>query len=60
MSCLKGKSDVKKSKAKFVCKKCDALTLEKRDICKPEKLEKPKESKKEGKKTKDKKKTSKG
>jgi hypothetical protein len=56
MSCLKGKSEVKKNKAKYVCKKCDALTKDKGDICRPEKLEKPKESKKDGKKAKDKKK----
>jgi len=59
MSCLKGKSEVKKNKAKYVCKKCDALTKDKGDICRPEKLEKPKESKKDGKKTKDKQKASK-
>ncbi|HMB14711.1 MAG TPA: hypothetical protein VKN62_00245 [Pelovirga sp.] len=57
MSCLKGKSEVKKNKAKFVCKKCDALTKDKSDICKPEKLEKSKEPKKDGKKAKDKKKS---
>lgn len=45
MSCLKGKSDVKKKEAKFVCKKCDAFTREKGDVCKPEKVKKPKESK---------------
>ncbi|MBW6508054.1 MAG: hypothetical protein K0A94_00780 [Desulfuromonadales bacterium] len=60
MSCLKGKSDVKKTKAKFVCKKCDALTRDKDEVCKPEKLEKAKEPKKDGKKAKDKKKTPKG
>lgn len=46
MSCLKGKSDVKKNKAKFVCKKCEAFTQEKGDVCKPEKVEKNKGSKK--------------
>jgi len=56
MSCLKGKSEVKKNKAKYVCKKCEAFTREKCDVCKPEKLEKSKESKKDGKKAKDKKK----
>ena len=50
MSCLKGKSEVKKNKAKYVCKKCDAFTREKGDICKPEKVEKQKETKKGGKK----------
>lgn len=56
MSCLKGKSDVKKTKAKFVCKKCEAFTHEKGDVCKPEKVEKQKISNKDGKKNKVKKK----
>jgi hypothetical protein len=59
MSCLKGKSDVKKNKAKYVCKKCDAFTQEKGDVCKPEKIEKTKAPKKDGKKAKEKKKSSK-
>ncbi|MBD1400886.1 hypothetical protein [Pelovirga terrestris] len=46
MSCLKGKSKVKKNKAKYVCKKCEAFTLDKGDLCKPEKVEKTKGSKK--------------
>jgi len=59
MSCLKGKSEVKKNKAKFICKKCDALTKDKGDVCKPEKVEKAKELKKNGKKDKEKKESSK-
>jgi hypothetical protein len=59
MSCLKGKSDVKKNKAKYVCKKCEAFTQDKGDVCKPEKIEKTKKSKKDEKKVKEKKKPSK-
>ncbi len=59
MSCLKGKSEVKKNKAKYVCKKCDAFTRSKGDVCKPEKVAATKESKKSDNKNKEKKKTSK-
>jgi hypothetical protein len=58
MSCLKGKSEVKKNKAKYVCKKCDAFTQDKGDVCKPEKVEKTKVSKKGEEKTGKKKKSS--
>ncbi len=52
MSCLKGKSEVKKNKATYVCKKCDAFTRSKGDVCKPEKVATTKESKKSDKKKK--------
>lgn len=55
MSCLKGKSSVKKNKAKYICEKCEACTHRKEGLCRPEKL-KPKKNKKKGhKKDKDKK-----
>lgn len=59
MSCLKGKSEVKKNKATYVCKKCEAFTQDKGDLCKPEKVEKTKVSKKGEEKTAKKKKASK-
>ena len=40
--CRHGKDAVKKSKAKYECKKCGALTDDKKDICKCVKLEKKK------------------
>lgn len=49
MSCLKGKSDVKKKDAKYACSKCDACTNKKGDVCKPEKLKPKKDSKKKAK-----------
>jgi hypothetical protein len=53
MSCLKGKSTAKKSKAKFVCEKCAAASEKKGELCRPEKL-KPKKDKKQDDKKKDK------
>jgi hypothetical protein len=47
--CLKGKSEVGKDEAEYVCKKCGARTDDKEHVCKPEKVKK-------GKKDKDKKK----
>ena len=38
MSCLKGKSSVKKKDAKVTCKKCGALADKKGDVCKAEKI----------------------
>ena len=49
MSCLKGKSSTKKSKAKFVCEKCGGAAEKKKDMCKPEKV-KPKKEKNKDKK----------
>lgn len=38
MSCLKGKSSVKKKDGKYVCKKCKAVSKKKNELCKPKKL----------------------
>ncbi len=40
MSCLKGKSEVKKDEAKYRCKKCGAYSDNKSKICKVKKLDK--------------------
>lgn len=40
MSCMKGKSECKETKAKFVCKKCGAATNKKSHACKPKKVKK--------------------
>jgi predicted RNA-binding Zn-ribbon protein involved in translation (DUF1610 family) len=40
MSCLKGKSLVKKKEAKFVCKKCGSQVKEKDQVCKAAKVPK--------------------
>lgn len=46
--CMKGKSEVGKDEAEYVCKKCGARTDDKKHVCKPVKVEK--EEKKKGKK----------
>ncbi len=38
MSCLKGKSKVKKKDAKVKCKKCGAFAAKKGDVCKVKKV----------------------
>ncbi len=42
MSCLKGKSVVKKKDAKVVCEKCGALAKKKDQVCKPSKIKEKK------------------
>jgi hypothetical protein len=49
MSCLKGKSQVKKKEAKVTCEKCGAVAKKKDQVCKPVKV-KPKKEKSENKK----------
>ena len=39
-SCLKGKTEVPKGKARFQCKKCGGMTDDKSHLCKPQKLKK--------------------
>lgn len=36
--CLKGKATVPRDKAKYVCKKCGALSDKKKKMCKPSKI----------------------
>jgi len=38
MSCLKGKSEIKKKEAKVACEKCGAVAKKKDQVCKPVKL----------------------
>ena len=40
VTCLHGESEVKKSKARFACKRCGAMTDKKGHVCKPEKTKK--------------------
>ncbi|MBI5018395.1 MAG: hypothetical protein HZB55_23280 [Deltaproteobacteria bacterium] len=54
--CLKGKSEVSKDEATYVCKRCGARTDDKDHVCKPEKVKKDKKNKEEKKKEKKKKK----
>jgi tRNA(Ile2) C34 agmatinyltransferase TiaS len=42
MGCIKGKDKLKKGKGGFRCKKCGGTSEKKKDICKPEKIKKPK------------------
>ena len=48
MTCLHGESEVKKGKARFVCKRCGAMTDRKGHVCKPKKVKSP-DGKKKGK-----------
>jgi hypothetical protein len=54
--CLKGKSEVSKDEAEYVCKKCGARTDDKDHVCKPEKVKKDEKDKKNKKDKKGKKK----
>ncbi len=50
--CLKGESEVSKSKAKYECKKCGARSDKKDHVCKPKKVKKDKDKDEDGKKGK--------
>jgi len=43
--CLKGDSEVKKTKATFECRKCGALTDNKKHVCDPKKVKTEKKEK---------------
>ena len=45
--CLKGKSEVGKDDAKYVCKKCGARTDDKDHVCKPKKVKDGEDKKKD-------------